>query len=107
MKYQVFREFYYCQGLSCAALSEVLGKSLPLIAKIVNQLIKADYVVEKGYAPSSGGRRPQVYALKPDKLFIVTVAMDQLFTKIAISNLHQKEILPSETSLKILFIRPG
>ena len=97
LKYQVFREFYYCQGLSCAALSEVLGKSLPLIAKIVNQLIKADYVVEKGYAPSSGGRRPQVYALKPDKLFIVTVAMDQLFTKIAISNLHQKEILPSET----------
>lgn len=97
LKYQVFREFYYSNGLSCAALSEILGKSLPIIAKAVNQLIKADYVIEKGLAPSSGGRRPHLYALNPNKLFIVTVAMDQLITKIAISNLHQNDILPPES----------
>jgi len=97
LKYEVFREFYYCHNLSCAELSETLGKSIPVIAKAVDQLIKSGYVVETGYAPSSGGRPPRMYALNPDKMFIVTVAMDQLFTKIAISNLQQKNVIPPET----------
>ena len=102
LKYEVFREFYYHQNLSCAELSEILGKSIPVIAKAVNQLIKSGYVRETGYAPSSGGRRPRIYALSPDKMFVVTVAMDQLFTKIAISNLRQKNVIPSETSELVL-----
>ena len=97
LKYQVFRELYYNHYLSCAELSEILGKSIPVIAKVIEQLSDAGYVVDTGYAPSSGGRRPQVYALKADKMYVVTVAMDQLFTKIAITNLHQKEITPVET----------
>ncbi|HEX5024469.1 MAG TPA: ROK family protein [Agriterribacter sp.] len=97
LKYQVFRELYYNQNLSCAELSEVLGKSIPVIAKTIEQLMEADYVIETGYAPSSGGRRPQVYALKPGKKFVVSVAMDQLFTKIGITDLHQKEVAPIET----------
>jgi predicted NBD/HSP70 family sugar kinase len=97
LKYEVFRELYYNHYLSCAELSDTLGKSIPVIAKVIEQLSEAGYVVETGYAPSSGGRRPQVYALKADKMFVVTVAMDQLFTKIAIIDLHQKEIAPVET----------
>jgi len=65
-------------------------------------LIKSGYVRETGYAPSSGGRRPRIYALSPDKMFVVTVAMDQLFTKIAISNLRQKNVIPSETHELVL-----
>lgn len=102
LKYEVFREFYYRQNLSCAALSEILGKSIPVITKAVNQLIKSGYVAETGYAPSTGGRRPRIYTLNPDKMFIVTVAMDQLFTKIAISNLQQKNVIPSETHELVL-----
>ena len=102
LKYEVFREFYYHQNLSCAELSEILGKSIPVIAKAVNQLIKSGYVRETGYAPSSGGRGPRGFALSPDKMFVVTVAMDQLFTKIAISNLRQKNVIPSETSELVL-----
>ena len=97
LKYQVFRELYYNHYLSCAELSEILGKSIPVIAKVIEQLSDAGYVVDTGYAPSSGGRRPQVYALKADKMYVVTVAMDQLFTKIAITDLHQKEIAQVET----------
>lgn len=97
LRYQVFRELYYNHYLSCAELSDTLGKSIPVIAKVIEQLSEAGYIVETGYAPSSGGRRPQVYALKTDQMYVVTVAMDQLFTKIAITDLHQKEIAPVET----------
>jgi len=54
----IFREFYFSGTLSCADLSERIGKSIPLTMKILNELIEDGYVKESGYAPSSGGRRP-------------------------------------------------
>ncbi|PWT94836.1 MAG: sugar kinase [Bacteroidetes bacterium] len=83
--------------MSCADLSEVLGKSVPLVAKALNELVKSGHIVEKGFAPSSGGRRPLVYSLKPNDMFIVAVGMDQLFTKITIVDLLKNPILPIET----------
>lgn len=40
--------------------------------------------METGYALSTGGRRPQMYSLKPDQVYVVSVAMDQLITRIAL-----------------------
>lgn len=97
LKYSIFRVLYYNTHQSCAELSETIGKSIPLIAKAIEQLIKSGYVVETGYAPSSGGRRPQTYSLKAEQMYVLTVAMDQLFTRIAITDLHNKEIAPVET----------
>jgi len=39
-------------------LSLRIKKVLPVISKSVNELIKDNFTVEEGYAPSSGGRRP-------------------------------------------------
>ncbi|MBX3254337.1 MAG: ROK family protein [Chitinophagaceae bacterium] len=75
----------------------MLGKSIPVIAKVIDQLCEAGLVIETGYAPSSGGRRPQTYSLKADKMYTVSVAMDQLFTKVVITDLRQKEVAPVET----------
>lgn len=72
------------------------------MSKGIDLLIKSGYVTETGYAPSSGGRRPRVYCLNPDKKFIVTVAMDQLVTKVTISNLQQKNLIPTQTREIIL-----
>ncbi|MBS1750952.1 MAG: ROK family protein [Bacteroidetes bacterium] len=102
LEYQIFREFYYNQNISCAELSETLGKSIPVISKGIELLIKSGYLFETGYAPSSGGRRPRIYSLNPDKKYIVTVAMDQIVTKVNISNLQQKNLFPTETREIIL-----
>ncbi|WEK34360.1 MAG: ROK family transcriptional regulator [Candidatus Pseudobacter hemicellulosilyticus] len=88
LNYQIIQQLYYGRLLSCADLSERTDKSIPLVTTAVNHLIKAGYVVKKGYAPSSGGRRPLLYTLKADKLYMVTVAMDQLSTRIAIVDLN-------------------
>jgi len=88
---------YIDKSLSCADLSESIGKSVPLVTKVVNELVQSGQVVENGLAPSSGGRRPVMFSLKADFGFIVTVAMDQLFTKITILDFNNDPVLPIET----------
>ena len=60
--------------------------------KILNELIEEGYVTESGYAPSSGGRRPVMYTIKPDTIYILSVAMDQLVTRISVMDIHNKHI---------------
>lgn len=88
----IFKEFYFSGTLSCADLSERIGKSLPFTTKILNELIKEGYVTESGYAPSSGGRRPVMYSIKPDTIYIVSVAMDQLVTRISVMDIRNKHV---------------
>src|SRR3569833_910015 len=82
LKNIIIRQLYFDKALSCADMSELFDKSVPSIAKAVNELIDEGFVIEQGYAPSSGGRRPLMYALKPEAMYILTVAMDQLSTRV-------------------------
>jgi glucokinase-like ROK family protein len=88
LKSLITKLLYFEKLLSCADLSLALQKSLPVITKTINELIEEGFVVEKGLASSSGGRRPVMYALKPDAMYIMAVAMDQLSTRIAIVDLN-------------------
>ncbi|MRX46566.1 ROK family transcriptional regulator [Pedobacter puniceum] len=100
--FDIIQQLYYGGILSCADLSNLIDKSIPLVTKSLNHLIETGFVVEKGYAASSGGRRPLMYAVKHDRLFIVTVAMDQLLTRIGIIDLANHYVSPVEfVSLKL------
>ncbi len=87
----IIRNLFYHKDLSCPELSELTGKSLPLVTKYVDELVREGIVVEKGFAQSSGGRRPLMFGLKKGTFYIIAVAMDQLITKIALIN-EQNEI---------------
>lgn len=91
-KRRIIKELYFSKSISCAALSSRINKSLVLTTKILNQLIEEGIVIEKGFAPSSGGRRPVMYSIRPDVMYIVSVAMDQLVTRISIVDMHQQKI---------------
>jgi predicted NBD/HSP70 family sugar kinase len=95
-KKKITRQLYFSNLLSCAELIHKIDKSLSLTTKILNELIAEGVVVETGYAPSSGGRRPLMYSLKPDILYTVSVAMDQFFTRIAIMDMQNKHVRPVE-----------
>lgn len=88
----IFREFYFSGTLSCADLSEKIGKSIPFTMKILNELIEEGYVKESGYAPSSGGRRPVMYSFEQGTIYILSVAMDQLVTRISLMDIHNNHV---------------
>ncbi|RZK41938.1 MAG: ROK family protein [Pedobacter sp.] len=102
LHFALIQELYYRNTASCNVLSTATKKSIPLVTKVINDLVEMGYVSERGYAPSSGGRRPLTYSLISDKLFILVVAMDQLSTRIGIVDLHNNYILPlSVVELKL------
>jgi predicted NBD/HSP70 family sugar kinase len=95
-KKRIIRELYFTHTLSCSDLSTQTRKSLPLTTKMLSELIEENYIIETGYAPSTGGRRPLMYSLRPDIMYVVAVAMDQLFTRIVIMDMQRKHVTAIE-----------
>jgi len=106
LKNIIIKCLYFDKALSCAELSEILDKSIPSVSKAVNELIEEGFVVEQGYAPSSGGRRPLMYALLPSAMYIVTVAMDQLSTRIRMVDLLNNPVADIALNELKLFANP-
>ncbi|MCF3111035.1 ROK family protein [Niabella sp. CC-SYL272] len=90
----VLKEFYYAGALSCAELSIRIGKSIPFTAQLLANLVAEGTVLENGLAPSAGGRRPAMYSVKPDAMYIIAVAMDQLVTRVVIMDFENKPVMP-------------
>jgi predicted NBD/HSP70 family sugar kinase len=95
-KGKIIRQLYFASALSCSDLSALINTSVPLTTKMLNELIRDNDIMETGYAPSTGGRRPQMYSIRPDIMYTVAVAMDQLFTRIVIMDMHRQYVSESE-----------
>lgn len=94
LKKDIVRHLYYRGGLSLAELSQYTGKSLPLVSSALASLVTSGYVVERGLAPSTGGRRPVNYQLnRKKKKYIVSVAMDQLYTRVVVYDLLNNPVV--------------
>lgn len=88
------REFYFSGKLSSTDLSERMGKSIPHVMKVIDGLIADGSIEESGYAPSSGGRRPVIYTMRPDAIYILSVAMDQMCSRIALMDIANNPVTP-------------
>jgi predicted NBD/HSP70 family sugar kinase len=91
---KILRQLYFENILSCSDISERIEKSIPLTTRVLNDLISEGAVLETGHAPSTGGRRPLMYSIKPDIIYIVSVAMDQFVSRIAILDMHNNFVTP-------------
>lgn len=89
---KIIRELYFSNTASLAELSEKINKSLPLTTRILEELIGEGWVMETGYAPSTGGRRPLTYSLRNDVVFLVAVSMDQFVTRIAVMDMQNNPV---------------
>ncbi|MDR0794340.1 MAG: ROK family protein [Chitinophagaceae bacterium] len=92
----VLKYLYLTQGLPVSELSRRLHKSLSFTTDILTELKDRKFVAENGYAESSGGRRPVIYSLCKNMLYIVAVAMDQFITRIVIFDEHNHPVCETE-----------
>jgi predicted NBD/HSP70 family sugar kinase len=106
LKNIIIRCLYFGKALSCAELNDFLDKSLPSISKAIGELIDEGFVIEQGYAPSRGGRKPLMYALQSSARYIVTVAMDQLSTRIQMLDLLNNPVADIAINELNLFTDP-
>jgi len=63
---------------------------------MLNELIAEGHVSETGYAPSTGGRRPLMYSIRPDNMYVVAVSMDQFISRIVISDMKNSDVTAVE-----------
>ncbi len=89
MENEILINLYVEKMLSIAEISKKIAKSTPSVTKVINQLIEQNIIVECGFAESTGGRRPIQYTIAPSlNRYILSIACDQYFTTISISDLR-------------------
>lgn len=84
----IVKALYFNGTISCSDISKITGASIPNVSKNLYELIAGGYVVEKGFAESKGGRKPLMYSLVAGKFYIVSVAMDQFSTRMAMVDIN-------------------
>lgn len=98
LRADIVKHLYYKKTLSLTDLSKLTKKSLPLVTAIVNGLIAEGYILERGLAPSTGGRRAAMFLINPAlKKYIVAIAMDQLTSRLTIYDLTRKMVTAVQT----------
>ncbi|GGH18342.1 MULTISPECIES: ROK family protein [Pedobacter] len=98
LKADIIRHLYYKKSLSLTDLSKLTQKSLPLVTSVVNGLIAEGFLLEEGFAPSTGGRRAAMFLINPKlKKYIVAIAMDQLTSRLTIYDLSRKMVVPIQS----------
>ncbi len=93
---KILKQLYFGSLLSCLDISRLLGKSIPLTTKMLGEMVDNGVVSETGFAQSTGGRRPLMYAIRSGVLYVVAVAMDQFITRIVIMDLQNRYVTPVE-----------
>jgi predicted NBD/HSP70 family sugar kinase len=92
-KRKIIKELCFGRMLSAQEISNRIEKSLPLTTKVLTDLVAEDILQEKGYASSTGGRRPLMYSLVAAKMYVISVAMDQFVTRIGIIDVQNYEVI--------------
>lgn len=96
-KKEVIKELFFSGELSAADISTITKKSLPIAGKILAELINDKWIIENGYAVSTGGRRPQMFSLAPDNFYIAAISMDQHVTQAALIDVNKNIVSEVET----------
>ena len=86
----IVKKLYFHRSMSCLDLSKSIKKSLPNTTSRLNELIAKGVVVENGYAPSTGGRKPLMYSLARDFMFTLAVAVDQFVVRMVLMDMQHK-----------------
>lgn len=101
------KHLYFSGVLSSTELSVLIKKSIPLTNKIIEELLEEGWIEDTGFGPSSGGRRPSLYTIKSSMMYMVSVAMDQFVTRIALVDMQNKYVTGVEKFELPLHDNPG
>ncbi len=79
-------------AMSGPAISKRIGVSLPTVISLLNELIDLKYVESCGTGVSRGGRKPVVFGLAENSIYIVACEIERYRGKIIIYNSHNKPV---------------
>jgi N-acetylglucosamine repressor len=85
-KLKIIKSLYIKGAQSNADICERFRISSPTSIGLLNELIVEGYIEKQGRGQSIGGRKPDLYGLQDNSLFVLGIEMDQYNTRMAIFN---------------------
>lgn len=93
-KKSILRLLYHSEPVSAPDLSKKIGISLPTVLMLLNDLISSGLVTVMGTGASTGGRKPALYGLSDESLFVIACDMGRYSAKMTIFNSHNQRVTP-------------
>ena len=102
MKKRILHYLYQYGSLSGTSIGSRIGVSFPTALTLLNELIELKYVETYGTGASSGGRKPNMYRLSENSIYVVACELGRYEGKITIYNAHNitvADVTRFETSI--------
>lgn len=99
-------KFLYLQGATTnAEICKAFNFSLPTSMSLINTLIKEGLIIKQGRGISLGGRKPDLFAIKPGTFYVLSININRFNIRFAIvdntNSILIEENIPSKISSEI------
>lgn len=94
LKKSILSQLYKYGTFSVPELGKKLGISIPTTLVLLNDLIIRGLVNQRGPGISSGGRKPSMYGLSEESLYVIACDMGHYQAKMTIVNCHNQRMTP-------------
>lgn len=96
-KLKIIKLLYLKGAQSNADICEYFNISSPTSIALLNELIAEGYIEKQGRGHSIGGRKPDLYGLQDNSLFVLGIEMGQYNTRMAIFNNRNEPVTELQT----------
>lgn len=97
-KYQqrkkILNLLYRYETLSGPVISKRIGVSLPTAMSLLNELTELNYIETRGTGKSRGGRKPTLFGLSNNSIFIIACEIERYRAKVIIYNSNNQSVTP-------------
>lgn len=96
-KYELIKHLFSLGPAPVSVLCGIMNMSTPSILKLITGLIAEDWIEKKGFGVSMGGRKPDLYGLKDQKILIICIDIELFHTKVSILDNNYNLMFPPRT----------
>lgn len=87
LKIGILEHLYRNGPMTLYDLSHLVDTSIPTVSKLVLELINKDVIKDLGIGESSGGRKPNLFGLKPNSYYILSIKISKNSLEMALTNI--------------------
>lgn len=93
-KKKILNLLYQFNSLSGTSISSKIGVSFPTALTLLNELSELKFVETFGTGVSSGGRKPNMYRLSNNSIYVIACELGRYKAKMTIYNSHNQPVTP-------------
>jgi predicted NBD/HSP70 family sugar kinase len=95
-KKRILNLLYHHETLSGSVISKKISVSFPTAVTLLKELQNSDFIESRGTGISKGGRKPVLFGLSNNSIFVVACELGRYEARLTIYNSHNEAVSPVE-----------